>query len=131
MRKQRGLTLVELMVVLAIMAILAAVAYPLYTEQSRKTRRTEGRTALLELAQAQERFYTVNGQYAATPGALGLPAATENGYYTLNIQQPGGTGTFLATATAAGAQAGDTACTAMTLTHLGVKDGTPVANRCW
>ena len=42
MKRQLGLTLVELMVVVAVMAILAAIAYPLYTNQVQKSRRMAG-----------------------------------------------------------------------------------------
>jgi type IV pilus assembly protein PilE len=140
-RRQRGLTLIELMVVVAVVAILAAVAYPLYTEQTRKARRTEGRGALLELAQAQERFYTVNGRYSNDPVALGVAAAedvtdgaypTDTGYYSISIAGAGGgafdgTG-FELTATPAGSQAADV-CTSMTIDHLGVKDG--AGEKCW
>jgi len=127
--KQRGFTLVELMVVLVILAILSTVAYPLYTEQTRKTRRAEGRAVLLELAQAQERFFTVNGRYAATLGSLSIDATTENGYYTITTT---GGGTFTATATTAGAQTSDTYCTTMTYSNLGVKGGTGSdTDKCW
>lgn len=127
--KQKGFTLVELMVVLVILAILSTVAYPLYTEQTRKTRRTEGRAALLELAQAQERFFTVNGRYAATLASLSIDPATENGYYTITTT---GGATFTARATASGAQTSDTACTAMTYTNLGEKSGTGSdTDKCW
>jgi len=140
-RRQRGLTLIELMVVVAVVAILAAVVYPLYTEQTRKARRTEGRGALLELAQAQERFYTVNGSYGNDPVALGVAEAadvtggkypTENGYYIISITGLGG-GAFDGSgfdliATPAGAQTADV-CTSMTVNHLGVKSG--AGDKCW
>lgn len=127
--RQRGLTLVELMVVVAVMAILATVAYPLYTEQTRKARRSEGRATLLQLAQAQERFFTVNGRYAATLSSLGVDATTENGYYTIGTT---GGGAFTATATPAGAQTGDSACTSLTVNQLGIKGGTGAnVAKCW
>jgi type IV pilus assembly protein PilE len=127
--RRKGFTLVELMVVLVVLAILSAIAYPLYTDQTQKTRRTEGRAALLELAQAQERYYTVNGSYAVMLGSLSVDATTEHGYY--NIATTGGA-TFTATATAAGAQTSDTYCTSMSYTNLGVKSGTGSdPSKCW
>ena len=63
--RQRGFSLIELMVVLVIIAILAAITYPSYLESVRKTRRAEGRVALLQLMQQQERYYSQNGIYIA------------------------------------------------------------------
>lgn len=128
-QRTRGLTLIELMVVVAIMVIIATIAYPLYTEQTRKSRRAEGRSALLELAQQQERFFTVNSRYAVTLSSLSVDATTEHGYYTITTT---GGGTFLGTATAAGAQASDATCTSMTINQLGVKSGTGAdVDKCW
>ncbi len=138
-KPQEGFTLIELMIVVAIVAILASIAYPSYREQVIKGQRSEGRSALLQIAQAQERFYTVNGSYATAVGALsGLSdikdisgstdnsGTTDNGYYTLSTT--GGT-TFTTTATA---QNNDTDCTSMTLTHLGVKGGAGAdSSQCW
>lgn len=59
----RGFTLIELMVVVAVIGILASIAYPSYQEYVRKSRRAEGRTALLELLQQQERYMTQNNTY--------------------------------------------------------------------
>lgn len=62
---QRGFALIELMVALAIMAILASVAYPSYQESIRKARRVEGRAALLQLMQQEERIYSLQNIYVA------------------------------------------------------------------
>jgi type IV pilus assembly protein PilE len=73
-RNQHGFSLIELMVVVVIVAILAAIEYPLYQESVRKARRAEGRAALMEVMQQQERYYSQNGTYIV------FSAATANGY---------------------------------------------------
>lgn len=60
---ESGFTLIEIMIAVAIVAILAAVAYPAYLESLAKGRRAEGRTALLELLQQQERYITQSNRY--------------------------------------------------------------------
>lgn len=62
---QGGFTLIELMIVVAVVGILGAVAYPAYTESVLKGRRAQGRTALVELLQQQERFMTQRNCYMA------------------------------------------------------------------
>jgi type IV pilus assembly protein PilE len=61
----QGFSLIEVMVVVAIVAILAAVAYPSYQESVRKTKRAEGRAALMQLMQQQERYYSQKSSYIA------------------------------------------------------------------
>ena len=65
-RKQgmRGVTLIELMVVVVIIGILVAIAYPGYQSQLQKTRRADGKTALLNAAQRLERCFTRYNTYA-------------------------------------------------------------------
>lgn len=81
-RKQsRGFTLIEVMIVVAVIGILGAIAYPSYQEYVRKARRAEGRTALMEMLQQQERYMTQNNTYLgiSTAGATSTPFKTFSG----------------------------------------------------
>ncbi len=60
---QQGFTLIEMLIVLAVVVILATIAYPSYQESVRKTKRAEGRAALMQLMQQQERYYSLTGGY--------------------------------------------------------------------
>lgn len=76
-RLQRGFTLIELMIVVAVVGILAAVAYPAYTDSILKSRRAQGRTAVAELLQQQERYMTQRNCYLGfTTSAAGTATAT-------------------------------------------------------
>ena len=89
-----GFSLIELMVVVAIATILFALAVPSYMLYVRQSRRTEARTAVLDLAGREERFFSTNGATysdAATPTNLGysaLPAVVGGGYYSLTVCSP-------------------------------------------
>lgn len=78
-----GFTLIEVMIAVAIVAILAAIAYPSYLDSVIKGKRAEGRTALLELLQQQERFITQRNVYSCfTTNAMNgdtAPLAPVNG----------------------------------------------------
>lgn len=69
-----GFTLIELMIVVAIVAILISFAYPAYTNSIVKGKRAEGRTALSELMQQQERFMTQTNSYCAFSNMSGSTA---------------------------------------------------------
>ncbi len=131
MKRQQGLTLIELMIVVAIVALIAAFAYPSYLEQIRKTRRADCSGALVSLAAAMERYQTMNNTYlgAAAGGSnTGAPAVfqttcpVDGGTATYNLTIAAATAsTFRVEAAPTGPQAGDK-CGTFTLTSTGVKD---------
>jgi type IV pilus assembly protein PilE len=97
--RNRGFTLIEVMIVVAIVAILAAIALPSYQEYVRRARRGEARALLLEVAQYMEKFYSQNDRYdqpndgsgttMVLPAALTVVprgAASAQSYYTVQFQ---------------------------------------------
>ena len=145
-KKNKGFTLIELMIVVAVVAILAAVAYPSYQDSVQKTRRADAKAALERAAGLQERFFTENNSYAfpADIGKVGGASSTE-GYYTITLANTDLAGTscvsggyapcFLFTATATGVQTKDTDCDKFTLDEKGVRaaktKGGAVNAACW
>ena len=74
----KGMTLIELMIVIAVIFILGMIAYPTYTTYMQKSRRAEAKAILLDMQLAEERYRTNNVSYAVTLGSLTLtsnPAA--------------------------------------------------------
>ncbi|MDA3920326.1 MAG: prepilin-type N-terminal cleavage/methylation domain-containing protein [Salinisphaera sp.] len=137
--KPFGFTLIELMIVVAIIGILAAIAYPLYIDKVREARRVDAKSALLQIANAEEQYYTIKHQYTGTLGDLGVnglnsSGITENGAYQVSVKLTG-TQHFTATANAQGDQRNDT-CVTFTLNDLGVKKakatgGADATADCW
>lgn len=142
MRRERGFTLIELMIVVAIIAILAIIAVPWWGRYTYRARRTDGQKLLMHIAQAEERYYTDFNRYPLAATSLGYSTNTpvsENGYYTLSLTLPSASSTgqgFVASAAPQGAQAND-ACGTLSIDNTGQKKPLPTdagANSngsCW
>ena len=129
MRKlNRGITLIELMIVIVIVGILAAIAYPSYSRYVEQARRADGKTALMDAAQRLERCYTQNNTYVGCPVA----AASPDGFYAIAATEQTANA-FTLTATPQNQQAGDTRCGTFTLESDGSRDasGSLGPDRCW
>jgi type IV pilus assembly protein PilE len=65
MKKHAGFSLLEVMVAMVILLILSSIAYASYRHAVLKSRRAEGKSALLQIMQQQERGYTQSASYVA------------------------------------------------------------------
>ncbi|MBK9161408.1 MAG: prepilin-type N-terminal cleavage/methylation domain-containing protein [Nitrosomonadales bacterium] len=83
MNKQKGFTLVELMVVVAIVAILAAVAVPAYGNYVQRGKLTEAMTELAAMRVKLEQYYQDSRTYegGCTAGTV-APLPTGTKYFT-------------------------------------------------
>jgi type IV pilus assembly protein PilE len=145
-RGNAGFTLVELIVAMVIVATLAAIAIPSYSSYVLKSHRTEAKSALLDLASLEERYFSTANLYSQTPTDLGYNAAATpfpvgSGWYNITAltttlpAPPATTATYIITATAVGQQANDTACATFTINSAGQQSATgtdPNASvDCW
>ena len=129
MRKQAGFTLMELLIVIAIISILASIGYTSYAGYMVEARRGEAVSSLLELSQAQEKYYLDNNIYARERSELGVDESTYASNYKIIIKSAGTRQSYTlhAIAKSSGAQTGDTDCQEIVFDSVGTK--TPTL--CW
>ncbi len=151
MRTQKGFTLIELVVTMVIAAILAALAIPAYSSYVRKSHRTDAKTALLDMASLEERYFSTQNVYSQTWSDLGYSGtgaiSIGSGYYTVaapvvtaavapTATSVGSPATYTLVATAVGQQLKDTQCYQFTVTSGGVRTSVDSTNTdstaaCW
>lgn len=132
----RGMTLIEVMVVVAIIVILATIATVGWGRYVRSAARTDATAALTDIMVRQERYrfgqssYATRVQYASTflEGGATLPQPTPNRRYLVDLVSASVSG-FTATAIPQGGQASDE-CGTYTVNQSG-----PVVvtgkEKCW
>ena len=138
--RNRGITLIELMIALVILSILAAVAYPSFLQSVRRGHRTDALGALTRTTANLERFFATNGTYTTNTALLQLTitagvAYSDEGHYVMTVAAgPSGIGSsyvVTATATAGDTQADDVGCTAFSVDSVGRRVPNPSASTCW
>jgi len=68
---KKGITLIEMLIVIAIIGIIAAVSIPAYVGQQTRAARTEAYANLQNLRMLEEQYLAENGVYAPTTGTAG------------------------------------------------------------
>ncbi len=153
--RQRGVTLIEVMIVVVIVSILLAIGLPGYQNQVRKTKRALGKGELQTVAARQEQYFINNKGYAVELDDLGYEVVGTGSSQSFYIDADsntsdssdgaiyqikfvvGGTpasptvGYFKLEADPVGGQAKDTFCGSLYLDSAGRKEADGPDDQCW
>jgi type IV pilus assembly protein PilE len=127
--RQKGFTLIELMIVVAILGILAAIVYPSYQRYVKRANRVDAQAVMLENVQFMERYFTSNTSYA---GAVLPKTESGSGKYTISFLVDPTDTAFTIRAVPVGGYT-DAECGTLTISHTGAKteSGTGSLSDCW
>ena len=145
--RQRGFTLIELMVAVVVVGILAAAAYPAMTGMVKRSRRADAIAVLTAVVQSQERWRSNRSEYASSLGDEGLKMnafiASTAKYYDLSLEGLNGSYvagyTVIATPKSSGSQATDNDCKTMSVMLEGAQfrylakdvNDADSSSKCW
>ncbi len=134
-KTMKGVTLMELLIVVVIVGILTAIAFPNYRDFVTRAKRAEAKAALLKIATNQEKFYLQNQAFTSNLSQLGFsgpPYKSETGAYDLSVvPNPTLAEGFIATATYNVADAEQSKCTSFSIDGTGSKTNTGSYTDCW
>jgi len=143
--RQRGVTLLELLIVVAIIALISSFAYPSYMRYVVNTKRTAATSALLQIADRQQQFFMDNKTFSAdltdlgfaanpyviaddgTTAALGDGDAT----YTISLSNVAATTYTITAVPLAGQLKRDTECGSLILNQAGARSSSGGGDDCW
>ena len=88
--KNRGFTLLELMITVLVVGVLSTIALSSYRSYTLRANRVDGTGMLLKIAVAEEKYFLQNSTYAtdlvsAPPTGLGLGSTSPAGLYNLTV----------------------------------------------
>jgi type IV pilus assembly protein PilE len=87
MKKNRGFTLIEILIVMVVIGILAAIAIPSYNNQLIRGTRSAAQAVMADMANKEIFYLQAQRQYTTSYVQLGIPALpTEvSNFYTVTI----------------------------------------------
>ena len=141
--KQRGVTLIELMIVIVILAVIASFAYPSYMGYVVDTKRTAATSILLQVADRQQHFFIDNQRFANDLSNLGFasnplviaddgqPTAGGDSTYSVALSNVTATTYTITAAPLNGQAARDTECGSLTLNQTLMKGSSGGGRDCW
>ena len=133
MRRIRGFTLLELMIVVVVIAILAALAMSGYSKQVRKSHRAEAKQILAQVVLREEKWRANNPLYLGTDSSAAnktlFGSISAGSYYTVAITTGQSGAAYTIAATPTGDQAKDSCGTITYAVSGATVTKTPVD--CW
>ena len=144
--KQRGVTLIELMIVVVILALVAGFAYPSYMNYVVDTKRTAAASMLLQVADRQQQFFMDNKRFTnnltdlgfannplviADDGRTMASAADADSTYSVALSNVTATTYTITAAPLNGQAARDADCGSLTLNQALTKGSSGGGSDCW
>jgi len=85
-RREKGVTLIELLIALSIIGILSAVAYPSYTQHVLNSHRTTAQSALMEILAEQQNYHARNMTFTDNLSELGYTLTASGADPAVSLQ---------------------------------------------